>query len=756
MAECKVCGGTLDENGMCATCNNEKEEQSADVWARPGSAPQKTIKADNHDHADKNIKQEDPEGKEEIQGKTGLHTISDPKLAQSQVGTAEQRAAYFNAIAGVDEEEVDEQFYVSETGLFDVPFNDTKENLGYNFPKFRHTISKKSKRKLRIGGIALAALSVITAGVIALSQYLNINIPIFEPAQQVPVLYAYGMETYITTNKGGLPNDIYYSDRRNTLTNTILEGEVKRLNFIDDYKRMLVVEQYDSNAKTYTLYERETYSNQWRSAKNNGTMVDNGICSPYKLFCKNDSIIYLKRSGDINDLCIYSFSTKSVKKIESGVKSFSIISDNKVLYIFEDNLYTLTFNSPSDYSSELTTEYVEQVVSAYDYGYTDVSDYFYVTIKLKYVTKDVFYNEGELHYIKDGKDSKIDTGVSKIIMPCFKDGTAYYYKSEYFSMGVSNFIEDDCEKEDAEFVKNIISDEDLYTLSAENWDKYLRHSRRNIKYGNQTLSVFDFGVYNDVISNLWYSDGKKGSQVAENITKIVSMNEDAKAVVYQNLIYDHDKLLFSQVEQTYIQNDGALINYCKDILLPGAQSKKFGICLGTKASALDASYIRQAEYTDDNSTVYYIDTEKEQSETGILKTVKLTDIKKSAAVLNGIKSFEVIGNAALSLTPSKDLYYNNEKIGQNVESFQAAENGKTVVFLADFDASSSVGTIKALRDNNVETICNSVHDFAVYSDKVLVYIGEYNRAEKNGVLYIASGIKEGKATANDAQSLVRY
>ena len=61
-----------------------------------------------------------------------------------------------------------------------------------------------------------------------------------------------------------------------------------------------------------------------------------------------------------------------------------------------------------------------------------------------------------------------------------------------------------------------------------------------------------------------------------------------------------------------------------------------------------------------------------------------------------------------------------------------------------------------ISENNVETLTTDVHDFAVYNDMVLSYIGDYNKAEKAGNLYLSSGIRAGKPTANKAQNLIRY
>lgn len=754
MANCEKCGKPLNENGVCANCSDIKADKSNNIWARPVTKAEATAEKKPADETtSERVKNADE------------NTVTSPdvyekktKLAQSQVGTAEQRAAYFNAIAGVEEEEVDEQFYVSENSLFDVPFNDSNENLGYEIPKFRNTITKRTKKKLRIGGIVLAAVALLTAGAIVLCNYFNINIGIFESSPEVPVLYLNGSAVYLTTSKGGIPNDIHYSDRISTLSNSIFEGEIKRLSFTDDYRRMLVVEEYDSSRGTYTLYERETYSDNWKTEESNGTLIDNGMCSPYKLICNGDAVIYIKLSGDITELCVYSFSDGTVKKIASGVNSFSVLNKNSVLYLLDGNMHTLTYNSHSDFSSKVTAEYVEQIVTAYDCGYIDSTDYFYVTIKAEYVTQDMetYYNSGEMHFVKDGVDTVIDSGVSEIVMPCFADGTAYYYKSEYAVLGVSDFIEDDCEESDAEYAKKLSPDDDLYTESKEGWAKYLRYNLRNITYGNQTISIFQLGVSSEIKTDLWYTDGKNGTKVAANITDIISSDADSKTVVYKHCVYDVERMLFSEVEQSYIQNGYSLVNYCADILLPKYTTIQFGVSCGEKSAVLDASYVRQAKCTSDSTTLFYIDTEKAKTEVGTLKSVSLTDFSACETVVETIESFDVIGNSAVSMGQNGELYYNNEKIGQNVESYQAAEDGNTVVFMSDYDTNSGVGTLKCIRNSNVETICSDIHSFAIYDEKILAYIGDYNKAEKIGTLYIASGIKEGKATANKAQSLIRY
>ena len=85
--KCEKCGFPVDENGVCAECNalNTEENPSNEVWARPGSV---------------SAKKEPEPVKEELKTEPVSDDKSDiiihenaPKRAQSQIGTAEQRAA---------------------------------------------------------------------------------------------------------------------------------------------------------------------------------------------------------------------------------------------------------------------------------------------------------------------------------------------------------------------------------------------------------------------------------------------------------------------------------------------------------------------------------------------------------------------------------------------------------------------------------------------------------------------------------------
>ena len=246
MAECNKCGNLLDENGLCNNCSQTDADDIYTTWGKPGSTSEKAVS--NQPEADK------------VNETQSVETSTEPevKYAQSQIGTAEQRAAYFNAMAGVEEEEVDEQFYVSENSLFDVPFNDTKDNLGYNFPKFRNTASKKTRKGIKITAIVVSAVALLTAAIIVVSNYFSFGLLTSGP--EVPIIAVKDTSLYLTTSKGGIQSDMYYSDRIATIKNTILDGKVDRVSFTSDYSRMLVVEKYESTNQTYTLHERETYS----------------------------------------------------------------------------------------------------------------------------------------------------------------------------------------------------------------------------------------------------------------------------------------------------------------------------------------------------------------------------------------------------------------------------------------------------------------------------------------------------------------
>ena len=152
----------------------------------------------------------------------------------------------------------------------------------------------------------------------------------------------------------------------------------------------------------------------------------------------------------------------------------------------------------------------------------------------------------------------------------------------------------------------------------------------------------------------------------------------------------------------------------------------------------------------------YRNTEKEKSESGALKTLKLSDLSGCETVIKSIEDFEVMGNNAVSIALNDDLFLNNEKIGQNVQSYQTAENGKSVVFIDNFNVVDNTGRLQVYKNGEVDNITDGVNDFAVISENTLAYIGNYNKAEGEGTLYIASGIKSGRATDDMVKSLIRY
>lgn len=744
MSECSKCGNLLDENGVCNNCAETDGNDIYEMWGKPGASSKKPVKKQETE-----VKEENAPSNDQPAEKT-------ERKAQSQIGTAEQRAAYFNAMTGVEEEEVDEQFYVSENSLFDVPFNDTKENLGYNFPKFRHAASEKTRKNLKKGAFILSAFALLTAAVIVVGNYFNFGF--LSSGAEVPIIAVKDTSLYLTTSKGGIGSDIYYSDRIGTIKNTILDGKVERLNFSSDYSRMLVVEDYESSNKTYTLNERETYSSNWVTEENNGTVVDSAICSEYRFINNEKAIVYLKLSGNETELYVYSFNDKTAKKIATNVTDFSIQSENTVLYISEGNLHTLKYNGHTDFKTEMVTEYVYQVKTAYDYGCTDLTDYFYVTVKLEYISQDVYYNLGELHYVKSGKDTKIGDNVSEIVMPIFDDGSAYYLRSKYISLGVGDFIEDDCEESDAAYVAKHAekTGDDLYTTSTKDWAKVLRHNRRNIKFGNQTLSIFNMGVYSSIGSDMWYVSGDKHSEIEKNVSDIVFEDAKTKTLVYSYTPFDIKKILFSEIEQNYIQSDSAMMDYCRNMLLPKYNIKKFGVSSESESMELDASYVRKSATTTDGKKLYFMSTEKEKSESGILKSVSLDSLSAGETVVESITDFDIMGTKAVSIALNDDLFLDNEKIGQNVHSYQVSKDGKNLVFIDNYSVTENTGRLVKFSGDDTDTLTEGVHDFAIFDENVLAYIAAYNKAESKGTLYIAPSIKSGKATDIQVQSIIRY
>ncbi|MBQ2389517.1 MAG: hypothetical protein II305_05640, partial [Clostridia bacterium] len=171
---------------------------------------------------------------------------------------------------------------------------------------------------------------------------------------------------------------------------------------------------------------------------------------------------------------------------------------------------------------------------------------------------------------------------------------------------------------------------------------------------------------------------------------------------------------------------------------------------------LDAWFFRKADITADGKKMYFMDTEKEKSESGVLKMLNLSDLSGCETVIKSIEDFEVMGNNAVSIALNDDLFLNNEKIGQNVQSYQTAEDGKSIVFIDNFNVVDNVGRLQVYKNGEVDNITEGVHDFAVISENTLAYIGNFNKAEGRGTLYIASGIKSGRATDVMVQSIIRY
>lgn len=771
--KCEKCGNPLPESGVCAVCTASSEDASAqpepepnDVWMRPGSGSVRPnagrpVSDSNADDPAASAKSGDAKINDDGTDTGEKAAAPTRTLAESQIGTAEQRAAYFNAIAGVEEEPVDEQFYVSETSLFDVPFNDTAENLGFNFPKFRQVISKKTKKKMRIVGGFTAVLSVCIAAVIALGNYFNIGFFVFGLTPDVPVFYSYGSSVYLTDSKGTMPADIRYADRRATLSAPItVDGEeISRIDFSPDYRRMFTIESFESVDSVYSLYERETKSSSWREAQSNGNLVDKNICTPYRLFYGGNSLAYIKKNGDLRELCVYTFADSTSRRIESGVDSFCVLSDDKLLYICENNLYMLTVSGKNESKSQLVTENVLSVVSAYEYGFTDRTDYYYVTFETnddygEYYT----YNTGDLHLVSGESDKVIDSGVSQIVMPCFDSGTVYYCKDRYYAISIGDLIEDDVAEEDAEFIRKNGDNANYYNMALSDWQRYIRDNLRHMKTdGNNDISALKFAIESGIASDLWcFTDGKK-AEIAKSVTDYIMRDSKNGLLVYYRQVMDIQKTKFSEVDQSYIQNMKSFYYYCKDMLLPAVVLRSADISIGALSAHMGDEYVRKAVCKNDGSSIYYMTTEKEKSDKGTLKCLLLSDITKSkpTTVVDGITDFDVAGDSAISIDESKNLYYNSEKIAQSVDCWQSTPDGVAVVFLADYNSGSGTGTLKSVENANVTTVASDIHDFAVYGN-VVAYIGDYNKSEKKGALYISSGIKAGKPTAIDASELIRY
>ena len=361
-------------------------------------------------------------------------------------------------------------------------------------------------------------------------------------------------------------------------------------------------------------------------------------------------------------------------------------------------------------------------------------------------------------FFADGFALLIDSGVSRIVLPCFDNGTVYYYKDRYYSYSIGDLIEDDVAEEDAEFIREHGDNVDYYNMPLSDWQRYIRDNLRHMKTDDgNNISALEFAIESGIASDLWcFTDGKT-AEIAKSVTDYIMRDSKNGLLIYYRRAINIEKIKFSEVEQSNIQSLQSLYYYCKDVLLPTEILRSSDICIGTSSVRLGDGFIRKAVCKKDGSSVCYMTTEKEKSEIGTLKCLSLSDIAKSepTTVVDGITDFDVVGDAAISIDESKNLYYNSEKIAQSVDCWQSALDDSVVVFLADYNSGSGTGTLKSIENANVTTVAADIHDFAVYGG-VVAYIGDYNKSEKKGTLYISSGIKAGKTTAIDASELIRY
>jgi len=606
VAKCEKCSAEIAEGlTLCENCA-EKTNNSANMWARPGSV----VNSGNS-----YVKP----AEESVQATATVveSTLTDAAPTPTQNNELDVRlkqTEYFNAVANVsEEEEADVDDLYPPTNLLEVPFRDTEYNLGYTIPKMKMVVSKKARRKFLFSSLIVSAVALLVAGFILLDSMFGILPRVVD----TPVLYVKSGNLYMTGTSGKRPQPFAYEGNAFQLSNN-----TQRVLFSPYADDGFVMKNYNTKTKSYDLYIRRD-----GEVSGQGSLVDSNIYGEFKYVNKGGSILYLKGSSTY-DLYLYNIEKGESVRVTYGVEKFGMINDTTVAMMTRTNDVQIVDLTKS--GKEATTVVVEAVDAIYfDQNPTDAF-FFIKTLKNTETGKDV----SELYRYDGGKTEKIATNIKDLVAYNCAENWAYCTGDVANKITIGDFINDDCEKTDRENTEGVEWGTDISTEVSMMIKRNTLRSRVfpiEVDTGAKQLSYYSKGkaeVISEYCTEVVFTGERK-----EMINKEVADIVQGAAIVYKEYQPGQKLLTFSELTDDML-NNRAFTMYMSEIMSATIKNTHYFAAVKGNASKLSYTALNDSNisFSKKFDAVYYIDY-TEDDEEGDLMQVKITD--KGLKVLEG-------------------------------------------------------------------------------------------------------------------------
>lgn len=406
--------------------------------------------------------------------------------------------------------------------------------------------------------------------------------------------------------------------------------------------------------------------------------------SSYKI-TEDGSKVFFKKNGDLRwcDL------KDNGEKIESNVGSYWVTDNGKTL------IYTV-----SDREGEEARE-----------------DLYRATVSGKKVTS-----------------TKIDSGDAIEIENLSEDGkTVVYIVVDEGEEEEKRDLYTQTNKKDAQ---KIAADASVVGKVYDNGAFYYRVSKEVEKEN-------DYGTYTDYEVTLYYYDGKKSTQVTEEIDGYEAMAADTPVLAYH---VREEKETDEGIEYEYTYYI-AVKTKVSEVKLEDVHS------ISLKPNGKEALIVADWDEKEESGTLYKasigseIKEPKKQDVADIYATTYSPDGKKTIYIADYTSSYnEETGNSSTTYT----LYVNGKKVADDVTGMNYSEESGLLVYYTDRSEKDRTYTLWSVKGSKGKKIDDDVYTCRFTPDGTLLYLADMDDGE--GTLYRSTG-GAGKVVDTDVRSI---
>lgn len=485
--------------------------------------------------------------------------------------------------------------------------------------------------------------------------------------------------------------------------------------------------KYSNKSTKYILY---TKSNNLYLVNTTKKGDSEKIASDVDEFMFSSDDKYIVFTDDDGDL--YSHNFKDKTKLDSEISSIRAVSNDKVFYKKDGNLYMRSLKSSKD----------DKVKIASDYKYAYFNEDMTKVLYSKENDDDLY--DYYVYNVKSKKENKVISD-AYIVYDYSDDFTKFIYgvKNDGATFDLSKIVDDDKKEDDANF-------------KAYTYDDYLDGKVDYSTYRKSLSEKYDVEDRNDIREQLekeykldptiaiYYQTGNKKTEITKEADKVLYADAETKRVVYTSVTYNtNKKIKLSEVNYFYkIKNH---LSNCKENTVMYKVADKEAVEIVSGADKEPKVYVIKNDlyYTLSDELFYAkINGNKLGNVTSIAEDVSIidsegtykdslifaTDVKSYTGDLKLAKAGKVdsiatdVYTRGITITDTNKIYYFTDY--KNNSGDYNMYNGKDKKIMTD------VGAVKYIKDNYMYVLKDyssksSTYDLYTYRGKDLKLI-EYS------------------------------